>query len=174
MLSLIKQSQKQLITMAMISLMSLASLLVLSGCGSDSNISAIINGQELSLPVDGVDIISGGIAGIIPPGNAGVPLSGISLTCIIRFLNGNVVDQLRFDILDAGNIFPGEQVFVDNANVIADLTINGVRQVVPPGSILVFDEIGISDGSKVRFEFQVFTAVALLTGRVDGKVRLGF
>ena len=102
-------------------------------------------------------------------------MAGISLSILIRFINGNITDFIRFDILDAGSILPGQQIFVDQSNVIGELSLQGQSQFVAPNtSTLIFDEIGIADGQTVRGRFQLLSPVATMVGDFEGSVQASF
>src|SRR5690349_21351982 len=104
--------------------------LVTAGCGGeDSNLTAIINNQKVSLPINGVDIVANGaVDGQVLLGQPGLSYAGASLTIVITFLNGNIVDRIVVFVQDVGAIIIGQNYYVDGGNIKASMTLNGQDQ----------------------------------------------
>ena len=143
-------------------------------CGSSSSITAVINGKEISMPVDGVDIAATGIGDSLG-GVPGYPIAR-SMAIMIRFINGGIIDQIRFDIRDTAVIIIGQTTYIDQANVLATVSLSGIDQYIAPGlAVIKFDQLGLAEGQTVSGDFQMTTPSALLSGHFEGEVRfLGY
>lgn len=152
-------------------------VLLVSSCGSgNTSVTARLNSRNITAQVDGVDIVSGGLNASSIVG--GVSATGASLSILVRFIlpgSQGIIDYVRWDIVDVLSIFPGQQVFVDNANVFAEAQLNGQTQFLQPGStVIVFNSIGVGEGQRIFATAQVAVPEGLLFIDLSGRVRQGF
>ncbi len=104
--------------------------LLLTSCGGGDSVVAVVNGQKFDLPVNGVDVVAGGLGGAVLPGNVGVPFAGSSLSILINF---NDFDSMNLTIFDIFSVQPGPNL-IDQVNATLSLTFNGIQQAIFPGS----------------------------------------
>lgn len=144
--------------------------------GNDSNLYAVINNKQVSLPINGVDVVANGITdGQVLQGQPGLSYAGASLTVLISFLNGNIVDRIVVYVQDVGTILLGQTYYVDGGNLKASMTLNGQDQPVSQGSFVIkFDQLGVASGQTVSFDFQVNSSIAFLNGHAEGTVQNGY
>jgi hypothetical protein len=149
---------------------------LLGACGSSHNSArAVINGQQLELAVQAVEIDAGAPTGPAISGFDGAMTS--PLTVKIMFRSQNIFSDYLVivvnDVVGAYRDFLGKPMPIGGGFVQAQGSFQGLPLAMFDG-VVIFDQLSNYAGDAVSGQYEMQTGNGLLEGSFSGRVRAGY
>ena len=162
------------ITMALM----LFSLATISCGGEDTRVFAVDGaGNEISLPVENIDIVAGGLGGTALAPDFGPTFTGGELRILISMLNRaggfQTLDTIEMYFPDIASIFPYESYSFGGGIAQVAVTLQGIPQQFVAG-VVQFEQLSNRDGGNVRGIARIQTGSTELTVDFSDNLRFAY